>query len=130
MKRLLALAFCLAALAGCHPVNGPTAICHANAYGDRHCHDSFGYASHDHQHDSTTVVYTSANNGGGSNNNIIVIEEEPSWCSWDYPYYHDPEWCTFDWGTTCCMWLNIGAEEQWCYYDSCGWELVSVYTYW
>jgi hypothetical protein len=28
------------------------------------------------------------------------------------------------------MWLNIGAEEEWCYYDDCGWELVSVYTYW
>ena len=124
MKRLLALALPLLALVGCE-VHAVSAYCHDNVYGDKHCH---GYDNvHDH-HDSTTVVYTSANNGGGSNNNIIVIEEEPSYCMWDSPYYHDPEYCTFD-GGTCCMWLDIGAEETWCYYDYCGWELVSVYSY-
>jgi hypothetical protein len=125
MKRLLALALPLLALAGCH--FGPAHVCHLDSSGDYHCHADAELASHNH-HDSTTVVYTSANNGGGSNNNIIVIEEEPSYCMWDSPYYHDPEYCTFD-GATCCMWLDIGAEETWCYYDYCGWELVSVYSY-
>ena len=124
MKRLLALALCLAALSGCHI--GPAHVCHYDSYGDYHCHADAELASHNH-HETTTVVYTSANNGGGSNN-IIIIEEEPSYCMWDTPYYHDPEYCTFD-GGTCCMWLDIGAEETWCYYDYCGWELVEVYTY-
>jgi hypothetical protein len=124
MKRLLALALPLLALAGCEVHSG---VCHYDHNYVHHCHYDTDHHSHT---ETTTVVYTSANNGGGSNNNIIVIEEEPSYCSWNYPYYHDPEYCTFDYDTTCCMWLNIGAEEEWCYYDSCGWELVSVYTYW
>ena len=123
MKRLLALALPLLALAGCH--FGPVGVCHYDSYGDYHCHENSSKADH---HETTTVVYTAANNSGGSNNNIIVIEEEPSYCMWDSPYYHDPEYCTFD-GGTCCMWLDIGAEETWCYYDYCGWELVSVYSY-
>ena len=124
MKRLLALAIATLALLGCETHHQQ---CHYNVSGDYHCHDDTIYY---HNHTSTTVVTTSANNGGGYNNNIIVIEEEPSYCSWDYPYYHDPEYCTFDYDTTCCMWLNIGQEEEWCYYDYCGWELVTVYTYW
>ena len=123
MKKIILLALSLFALAGCEINSG---VCHYDSNYVHHCHGDDHAHSH---HDTTTVVYTSANNGGGYNNNIIVVEEEPSWCSWDYPYYHDPEWCTFDYDTTCCMWLNIGSEEQWCYYDYCGWELVSVYEY-
>ena len=127
MKRLLALALPLLALAGCHPHGGPTAVCHNDFWGDRHCHDGYHYTPHDHSHDTTTIVTTSANNGGGDNN-IIIVEETYSQCMWEPPYYGDPEYCTFD-GGTCCMWLNIGSEEQWCYYDYCGWELVAVYSY-
>ncbi len=128
MKRTLAIAVTLLALAGCdiHPVD---AYCHYDAHGDYHCHDSHSYTHHSHDGPTTTVVTTSANYGGGSNNNIIVVEEEPSWCNWDSPYYHDPEYCTFDYDTTCCMWLDIGSEETYCYTDYCGWELVSVYSY-
>jgi hypothetical protein len=125
MKSILAIVFFALPLsmAGCEFHSG---VCHYDNNYEHHCHGD----DHGHSHDdTTTVVYTSANNGGGYNNNIIVVEEEPSWCSWDYPYYHDPEYCTFDYDTTCCMWLNIGQEEEWCYYDYCGWELVSVYTY-
>ena len=105
-----------------------TSECHYDSHGDYHCHESHSYEHHTHDGPTTTVVTTSANNGGGHNNNIIVIEEEQSWCSWDNPHYHDPEYCTFD-DTTCCMWLGIGVEETYCYYDYCGWELVSVYSY-
>ena len=119
MKRLLTLAFCLVALAGCdfHAYEE----CHSHD-GSHHCHN---YVPDPHP--TNTVVYTSANNGGGSNN-IIIVEEQESYCMWDSPYYHDPEYCTFD-GLTCCTWLNIGEEEEWCYTDYCGWELYSVYTY-
>jgi hypothetical protein len=117
MKTLLALATLSLALVGCEV---HTNSCHYHD-GTQHCHD------YSHHEPTTTVVYTSANNGGGSNN-IIIVEEEPTYCQWDTPYYHDPEWCSFDWGT-CCMWLDIGAEETWCYYDHCGWELVEVYSY-
>ena len=112
MKKLLALAFGLA-LAGCHLHDE---VCHYDTYGTYHCHD--------YDHDETTYY---PENGGGDNN-IIIVEETYSQCMWEPPYYHDPEYCTFDY-ETCCMWLNIGSEEQWCYYDYYGWELVSVYEY-
>jgi hypothetical protein len=122
MKRMLALVLPMLALAGCGWDFHSYDECHYHD-GSQHCHN---YPV-DH-HDTTTVVYTSANNGGGSNN-IIIVEEEPSWCSWDYPYYHDPEYCVYDSDVSCCLWMNIGAEETWCYYDYCGWELVEVYSY-
>ena len=128
MKRLLALAISLVSLTGCD-INPVESYCHYNAHGDYHCHESHTYSHHSHDGPTTTIVTTSANYGGGDNNNIIVIEEEPSYCSWDYPYPYDPEYCSFD-GITCCMWLDIGAEETWCYTYYCGWELQAVYTYW
>ncbi len=115
MKRLLALAFCLVALAGCSWEH-----CWTDKYGDYHC-------TGDHHHQTTTVVHSSANYGGGYNN--ILIVEEPSYCQWDQPYYHDPEWCVLDYDSTCCMWMGVGAEETYCYYDYCGWELIEVYSY-
>ena len=123
MKRLLALALPMLALAGCGWDFHSYDECHYHD-GSHHCHEY----NVTHGHSSTTVVTTSANNGGGSNN-IIVVEEYPSYCNWEPPYYHDPEYCTFD-GISCCTWMNIGEEEQWCYYDTCGWELVAIYTYW
>ena len=123
MKYQPLLLLCLLTLAGCEIHHQ---ACHYNVSGDYHCHDD---AIDYHNHSTTTVVTTSANNGGGYNNNIIVVEDTYSQCQWDSPYYHDPDYCTFDYDTTCCMWLNIGSEEEWCYYDYCGWELVSVYTY-
>ena len=115
MKRLLALALPLLALAGCEIHSD---ACHYDSHGVYHCYDS---------HHNQTVYYPEGN--GGGSNNIIIVEEEPSWCSWDYPYYHDPEYCIFDSDVSCCLWMNIGAEETWCYYDYCGWELVEVYSY-
>tara|TARA_R100001015_G_C4541285_1_gene105247 strand:- start:222 stop:605 length:384 start_codon:yes stop_codon:yes gene_type:complete len=126
MKRLLALAISLIALTGCDPVES---YCHYNAHGDYHCHESHSYDYHSHSGPTTTIVTTSANYGGGDNNNIIIIEEEESYCYWEPPYYHDPEWCEYTYGTTYCMWMNIGQEETWMYTDWCGWELVEVYTY-
>ena len=118
---LLALAFLTA---GCH--FGSATVCHYDASGNHHCHADAELASHSH-HESTTIVTTSANYGGGYNN--ILIVEEPSYCQWDQPYYHDPEWCVLDYDSTCCMWMGVGAEETYCYYDYCGWELVEVYSY-
>ena len=115
MKRLLALAFCLVALAGCEV---HTNTCHYDSDGSYHC----GH------HHTTPVVYTSHNNGGGSNN-IIIIEEEVDYCQWDNPYYHDPEWCDYYYDTVCCGWSSVASEETYCYYDYCGWELVEVHTY-
>lgn len=118
MKKLLALAFCLAALSGCH-VNS---TCHWDSNGDYYCSDDY------HYYHTTPVVYTSYNNGGGSNN-IIIVEEHTNYCSWEDPYYYDPEWCIAEEDYVCCMWMNIGAEETYCWDDWCGWELVDVYTY-
>ena len=117
MKRILTLAFCLLALAGCH---WNVEHCWHDKWGDYHCTSD---------HHQTTVVHTSANNGGGYNNNIIVVEESPSYCQWEQPYYHEPEWCVLDYDSTCCMWMGVGAEETYCYYDYCGWELIEVYSY-
>ena len=127
MKYLTLIALTIL-FAGCHLHGDPTAVCHRNYYGDQHCHEGHTYDHHDHSHDTTTIVTTSANNGGGDNN-IIIVEETYSQCMWDSPYYHDPEYCTYDYDSTCCMWLDIGSEETYCYYDYCGWELVSVYSY-
>ena len=118
---LIALAILFA---GCH-YGHTSSECHYDDYGNYHCHDD--YTHHD-SHETTTIVTTSADYSGGSNNNIIIIEEQPSYCDWDNPYYHDPEYCTFD-DTTCCMWLGIGVEETYCYYEYCGWELEEVYMY-
>ena len=123
MKRLLALALPLLALAGCHI--GPVGVCHYDSYGDYHCHENSSKADH---HETTTVVYTSANNGGGYNN-IIIIEEEVNYCQWDQPYYHDPNWCDYYYDTVCCGWSSVASEETYCYYDYCGWELVEVELY-
>ena len=123
MKKITLLALAILTV-GCH-LHEPE--CHYNEYGDIHCHDHHDYTHHSHEDQPTTVVYATDNNGGGSNN-IIIVEEQESYCMWDSPYYHDPEYCTFD-GLTCCTWLNIGEEEEWCYTDYCGWELYSVYTY-
>ena len=123
MKYLTLIALAIL-FAGCH-FGHTSSECHYDDYGNYHCHDD--YTHHD-SHETTTIVTTSANNGGGSNN-IIIVEETYSQCMWDSPYYHDPEYCTYDYDSTCCMWLDIGSEETYCYYDYCGWELVSVYSY-
>jgi len=112
---LLALPFLLV---GCHLSN--------DCY---HDHDNvYRCDVHHEPHHNTVVV--SGGSGGGYNNNIIIIEEQPMFqCNWDHPYYHDPEWCDFEYGVTCCMWMDIGAEETWCYTDACGWQLSEINTY-
>ena len=127
MKQLLALLTLPILFAGCWVHHSDH--CYHDSHGDYWCEDdnliTYVYEA---PTSTTTVIHTTQENGGGYNNNIIVVEEQDSYCMWDSPYYHDPEYCTFD-GLTCCTWLNIGEEEEWCYTDYCGWELYSVYTY-
>ena len=121
MKRMLALALPLLALAGCeiHPVD---AYCHYNQYGDYHCHDSHSYDSHVHSEPATAVVYAApAKNGGGTNNNIIVIEEEATCDIWhESPFYESPDWCD-EWGE--CEWyIGYGCYEVWAWSEwDCHW---------
>ena len=100
-----------------------TGYCHSDNGGvTYHCHDEYADLS------STTVVYTHVDNGGGYTDNIIVIEEEETYCTWDDPYYHDPIACDY---YGCCTWqaAPYGVDETYCWNDWCGWELVSVYSY-
>ena len=125
MKRMLALALPLLALAGCeiHPVD---AYCHYDDHGDYHCHDSHSYDSHVHSKPATAVVYAApAKNGGGSNNNIIVIEEEPTCDIWhESPFYESPDWCD-EWGE--CEWyIGYGCYEVWAWSE---WDCHWYYQY-
>lgn len=128
MKKLLALALSLAALAGCEVHSYSNVNCWYDSSGDYWCSDGFiTWLEHENTPPTTTIIHTSQNNGGGYNNNIIVIEEEEAWCIDEPPYFHEPDYCTFD-GLTCCTWSASlwGVWETYCYVDNCGWELVLV----
>ncbi len=118
MKRLLALALPLLALAGC---DIHTSGCHYHN-GSEHCHGN---------HHNTPVVASTSYYDEGTTN-ILVVEEDVFYptCSEDQPFYHDANWCTFD-GVTCCAWSQVtnSIEHVYCYYDYCGWELVEVNEY-
>lgn len=112
MKRLLALALPMLALAGCEIHSD---ACHYDSHGVYHCYES---------HHNQTVYYPEGN-GGGSNNIIIVEEETAYYCDDTMPYYHDPEYCTFG-SESCCTWMGseYGWEETWCF-DDCEWYMES-----
>jgi hypothetical protein len=131
MKKLLALAFCLAALVGCDIHHHSDVQCWIDSGGNHWCSDGFiTWLEYDNTPPTTTIIHTSTNNGGGYNNNIIVVEQAHAECNWDAPYFHDPDYCTFD-EQACCTWSAslYGIEETYCYSDYCGWELVEVYEY-
>jgi hypothetical protein len=125
MKKITLLALAILTT-GCHLHDND--VCHYNEYGDIHCHDHHDYTHHSHEEPTTTVVYATGNNGGGSNNNIIVIEET-EYCLISSPHYYEPDYCSYD-GLECCAWTVDNTEEIWCFYEECGWELISIYTYW
>ena len=120
MKRLLALALPLLALAGCEV---HTTECHYHN-GTQHCHSAY--------HHSSPVV-TNTYYGEDTTTNIIVVEEEEvyyPYCSPEAPYPWEAEWCSFD-GITCCAWGQVtnSIEHVYCYYDYCGWELTEIHEY-
>jgi len=110
MKRMLALASLTLAFVGCHVHQE---VCHYNAQGVYHCHDS---------HEDTTYYPESS---GGYNNYIIVEEEEWEYCDDTIPYDFDPEYCTYG-SQSCCTWKGseYGWEETWCF-DDCEWSMHS-----
>ena len=118
MKRLLALALPLLALAGCEV---HTSECHYHN-GSEHCHSAY--------HHSSPVV-TNTYYGEDTTTNIIIVEEEVyyPYCSPAAPYDFDANWCSYD-GITCCAWDASYIEEHvYCYYDWCGWELTEINEY-
>ena len=118
MKRLLALALPLLALAGCEV---HTSECHYHN-GSAHCHSAY--------HHSSPVV-TNTYYGEDTTTNIIIVEEEVyyPYCSPAAPYDFDANWCSYD-GITCCAWDASYIEEHvYCYYDWCGWELTEINEY-
>ena len=125
MKRLLALALPLLALAGCEV---HTTSCHYHN-GEEHCHSAY---HHGNTYYHSTPVVTNTYYGEDTTTNIIVVEEEEyySSCSPEAPYPWEAEWCSFD-GITCCAWTQVtnSIEHVYCYYDWCGWELVEINEY-
>tara|TARA_R100000231_G_scaffold135373_2_gene109742 strand:+ start:118 stop:477 length:360 start_codon:yes stop_codon:yes gene_type:complete len=118
MKRLLALALPLLALAGCE-IHAHECHYHNDV---EHCHSAYHHSS-----EVTTNTYYGEDT---TTTNIILVEEEyyPT-CDWGAPYSFEANWCSFD-DITCCAWdASYTTEHVYCYYDYCGWDLVEINEY-
>jgi len=60
---------------------------------------------------------------------VSVYNNSPV-CTDELPYYHDPEECGYYTDGVCCIWIAVGREEVWCWWEGwCGWSLEEVYSY-